>query len=92
MPQLACARTGEQAARIHDIRKIFQCKHRSHFGSRYTLGCCVCAGLFHYAFPMFLIRLSKIRSNVKFENQIDFAVSNPPPLGVEPTPVARGIW
>ena len=23
-----------------------QCCHRSHFGSRYTLGCCACAGLF----------------------------------------------
>ena len=80
MPQLACACTwGTSAARIHDIRKNSYCQHRSHFGSRYTLGCCACAGLFRYGFPLFLIRLLKIRSNVKFENQIDFALSLTPP-------------
>ena len=31
---------------------LFHYKYRSHFGSRYTLGCCACAGLFLLApFP-----------------------------------------
>ena len=36
------------------------CRHRSHFGSRYKLGCCSNAGLFFTCSPCFMYRLHRL--------------------------------